>query len=124
MKIGIIGEDPYDTHAIKNLLVQKYPYRFKPILKKIKGDQLNSPKTRKLLKIELKAESYPIIIYTRDLDGLETEISKIEKIKNWFQDLENLKSRKTRPSSKNCVSKKSSEIALILRASFIYLSRR
>ncbi|HLP48575.1 MAG TPA: hypothetical protein VK469_21725, partial [Candidatus Kapabacteria bacterium] len=78
MKIGIIGEDPYDTDAIRNLLAQKYAYQFQPILKNIRGDQLNSPKTAKLLKIELKTIHYPIIIYTRDLDGLETEIPKKE----------------------------------------------
>jgi hypothetical protein len=87
MKIGIIGEDPYDTGAIRNLLAQKYEYQFRPILKKIRGDQLNSPKTGKLLKIELKANHYPIIIYIRDLDGLETETRKKEKVVKWFNEL-------------------------------------
>jgi hypothetical protein len=87
MKIGIIGEDPYDTEAIRNLLAQKYAYRFQPILKNIRGDQLNSPKTAKLLKIELKTNHYPIIIYNRDLDGLETETRKKEKVVKWFNGL-------------------------------------
>lgn len=85
--IGIIGEDPYDTAAIKNLLSQKYSHRFKPILKQIKGDQLYSRKTLKLLKIELKHTHYPIIIYIKDLDGLESEKGKRERIFNWFNTL-------------------------------------
>lgn len=90
MKIGIIGEDPYDTTAIKNLLSRKYPFRFKPILRKIKGDQLSSAKTKRLLQIELKSDIYKIIIYTRDLDGLETETGKKKKILKWFKELDNL----------------------------------
>lgn len=88
MKIGIIGEDPYDTIAIKNLLSRRYPYRFKPILRHIKGDQLNSAKTKRLLKIELKDAAYAVVIFTRDLDGLETETQKIQDITKWFEDLD------------------------------------
>lgn len=90
MRIGIIGEDPYDTNVIKNLLSREYPFQFKPILKNIKGDQLSSQKTKRLLKIELKSSTYHIIIYTRDLDGLETETDKIENVSNWFNDLDAL----------------------------------
>jgi hypothetical protein len=79
MKVGIIGEDPYDTTAIKNLLSRKYPYQFKPILKQVRGHQLDSAKSLRLLKIELMQQTYPVIIYTRDLDGLETETQKKEK---------------------------------------------
>lgn len=87
MKVGIIGEDPYDTTAIKNLLSRKYPYQFKPILKQVRGHQLDSAKSRRLLKIELMHHAYPIIIYTRDLDGLETEIRKKEKVFKWFKNM-------------------------------------
>lgn len=90
MKIGIIGEDPYDTTAVKNLLSRKYPYQFKPILRQIKGDQLDSTKTKRLLKIELKSDAYAVVIYTRDLDGLETETKKIQKISRWFEGLDAL----------------------------------
>ena len=80
MKIGIIGEDPYDTTAIKNLLSGKYPYQFKPILRNIKGGHLDSAKTKRLLKIELKCNPYPLIIYVRDLDGLDTETQKKKRM--------------------------------------------
>lgn len=90
MVIGIIGEDPYDTTAIKNLLLQKYSFRFKPILKQVRGAQLDSAKTRRLLKIELKSNDYTLIIYTRDLDGLETELQKKEKLVKWFEGLDAL----------------------------------
>ncbi len=88
--IGIIGEDPYDTEAIANLLASRYSLRFKPILKNIKGTQLTSPKTRRLLKIELQSNRYPIIIYCKDLDGLESEKNKIEDANAWFRKLDNV----------------------------------
>jgi hypothetical protein len=90
MKVGIIGEDPYDTTAIKNLLSRKYPYQFKPILKQVRGHQLDSAKSRRLLKIELMDNAYPVIIYNRDLDGLETETQKKEKVFNWFKKMDSL----------------------------------
>ncbi len=90
MKIGIIGEDPYDTNAIKNLLSQKYSFQFVPILKQIRGDQLNSAKTQRLVNIELKNQHYFLIIITRDLDGLETEIHKKEKVFKWFKQLDSI----------------------------------
>lgn len=94
MKVGIICEDSYDTTAIKNLLSRKYPYQFKPILKQVKGHQLNSAKSRRLLKIELMGHIYPVIIYTRDLDGLETEIQKKEKIFTWFKNMASVNANK------------------------------
>jgi len=48
---------------------------------------LNSAKTRKLLKIETKASKYPLIIFTRDLDGLDSEEAKKEKVSQWFSQL-------------------------------------
>ena len=90
MKIGIIGEDPYDTNAIKNLLSQKYSFQFIPLLKQVRGDQLSSAKTRRLFKIELKHQNYPIIIFTKDLDGLETESRKKKRVQDWFNQLDSL----------------------------------
>lgn len=90
MLIGIIGEDPFDTTAIKHLMERRFPLQFRPILKQIKGDMLTTAKTRRLLKIELKKQSYKVIIYTKDLDGLDTETQKKKKIVHWFNQLDTL----------------------------------
>ncbi len=85
--IGIISEDPYDTNAVKNLLSQRYSYQFKPLLKRVRGSHLDSDKTLRLMKIELKNTGYPIVLFMRDLDGLETEKGKKKKLAQWFERL-------------------------------------
>ncbi|MCP5046270.1 MAG: DUF4276 family protein, partial [bacterium] len=64
--------------------------QFKPILRQIKGDQLYSAKTRRLFKIELKSHNYSVIIYAKDLDGLETETQKKDNVFKWFKELDAL----------------------------------
>ncbi len=88
--IGIIGEDPYDKNSIKNILGKYYDVYLKILLKKIKGSQLDSPKAKKMLGIELKTAKYDFIIYSRDLDGLRSEATKIRKAKQWFEGLDKL----------------------------------
>lgn len=87
MKIGLIGEDPNDTQAIKNLLQQKLDVKFKPLLKNITGSNLDSKKFLRMFRGELKKEEFSAIFFVRDLDGLPSENQKIEKKKYWFNKL-------------------------------------
>lgn len=72
MTIGLVGEAPNDTNAIKNLLSKQYSipnYYFYPILDHIHGTQLDNPKTKRLLRIEYEFKKPDIVIFIRDLDG-------------------------------------------------------
>jgi len=92
IKVGLVGEDPNDTSAIKNLLKKKYSdsVNFKPMLRNIRGHQLDNAKVIRSLGVEAKTEKCKFIIYIRDLDGLPSQTDLIAIKKNWFDNLNNL----------------------------------
>lgn len=94
--IALVGEDPNDTLAIKNLLLQKYSrdFKFYPILRNKRGDQLNNAATIKALEIELETRAYDYVIFIRDLDGLETEKARLNSRIKWFNDLNKVCNKK------------------------------
>jgi Domain of unknown function (DUF4276) len=87
--IGLIGEDPNDCHAIKQLLLQKYNKQFKfvSLLKNIKGSCLDNKRTANSLAVEFKTTKTNCILFIRDTDGIFTEIDKTKKVENWFKKL-------------------------------------
>lgn len=88
-KIGLIGEDPNDTNAIKNLLERKYPknIKFQQLLKNIRGHQLDNARVSKSLEIEYKEYKPNFVIFIRDADCISTEQAKIQKVHDWFSKL-------------------------------------
>jgi hypothetical protein len=88
-KIGLVGEDPNDTLAIKNLLNQKFStnFIFSPILKNKRGYQLDNISTVRSLEVELENTSYDHIIFIRDLDGLPSDKIRYRKIESWYNNL-------------------------------------
>lgn len=83
-KIGLIGEDPSDTAAIRNLLLKKYDYDFIPLLKNQTGDNLETAKTKRMLSVELERRKLDLLIFIRDLDALESDEVQISKRYDWF----------------------------------------
>ncbi|WP_184550615.1 DUF4276 family protein [Mucilaginibacter sp. FT3.2] len=92
IKVGLVGEDPNDTSAIKNLLEKRYKDRvlFKPLVKGIKGHQLDSPKIKKSLPIEFEDQECKFIVYIRDLDAFKSQEDKLQAKRQWFKDLDEL----------------------------------
>jgi hypothetical protein len=84
MKVGLIGENPNDTDAIAVLLRKRHNHNYVSVLKRRKGGQLDNDKFTKLLKTELNADTYDVLIFVRDLDGFETEEDKVKKRQDWF----------------------------------------
>jgi hypothetical protein len=86
MKIGLLGEAPNDTTAIQNLLSRKYPeLNFVALLDRIHGSMLDNKKAiSRLLRIEYEEHSPDIIIFIRDLDGLEHNKSARRKRQEIF----------------------------------------
>lgn len=85
--IGLIGEDPYDTEAIRNLLQKKYSTqaRFVSISKRLTGGQLDLDKFFRTLKIE--AQKCHMVVCMRDLDGFSSEGPLIQARTNWFENV-------------------------------------
>lgn len=86
IKVGLIGEDPNDTTAIRNLLNQKFSsvIKFTTICKNITGHGLDSGKFYRTVGVETKHSKFDIIICIRDLDAFETEVTKLRSRKEWF----------------------------------------
>jgi hypothetical protein len=88
-KVGLIGEDPHDTIAIKNLLLKRHAkgLLFKPLSKNDRGSGLDSHNYAARLKIEYDKEKPHFVIFIRDVDGLPSEKKKIKEVEAWFNKL-------------------------------------
>lgn len=88
-KIGLIGEDPNDTIAIKNLLEKEYSNKldFRQLVRNKRGNQLDNSRFLAALKIEYAEYKPHVVIFIRDADGIITEKEKINKVKKWFTSL-------------------------------------
>jgi len=87
MKIGLVGEAPNDTNSIQYLLEKKYPepeYVFVSMLDRIPGSNLDSQKTKRLLRIEYESKSPDLIVFIRDLDSLKSDKTQLHKRKEYF----------------------------------------
>ena len=73
--VGLVGEAPNDTNAIKNLLSRNYQnLNFVTLLRDINGSMLDNKKLfRRILRIEYETQNPDLIIFIRDLDALETD---------------------------------------------------
>lgn len=97
MKIGLIGEAPNDTNSMKYLLEKKYPqpdFDFVSMLDRIPGSNLDSQKTKRLLRIEYESKSPDIIIFIRDLDSLKSDKKQLSKRKQYFTDSNSVVNKK------------------------------
>lgn len=87
LKIGLVGEAPGDTKSIKNLLEKQYPvdsYNFITLIHRVRGSELDNQKTKRFLRREFETQNPDIVIFIRDLDGLEHENDKITIRKKYF----------------------------------------
>jgi hypothetical protein len=89
VRVGLVGEDPNDPSSIKNLLDKRYKGRvqFYSLAKGVKGFQLDNPKIRKSLPIEVADKKCKLVIFIRDLDAFRSETKKVNAKRKWFKDL-------------------------------------
>ncbi len=89
INIGLIGESPYDTTAIKHLLQQKYRdgFRYKILLRNITGDQLKTAKANRAAQDEITEHKPEIVIVIRDLDTHESNATEIAERYSWYNDI-------------------------------------
>ena len=69
IRVGLIGEDPNDTFAIKNLLEKKYKgkVQFFQLLAGIRAYHLDNLKLKRRLPIEAETKNCKLIVFIRDL---------------------------------------------------------
>lgn len=88
-RIGIVGEDPYDTSSIQSLLEGKYASKvqFCRLLKGTKGSQLGTAKVINALNVEVEKHKCESVIIMRDLDGLSSQTELVTERQKWFDKL-------------------------------------
>lgn len=87
MKIGLVGEAPNDTLAMRNLLLKRYSeleYEFIDMLDNIPGSLLDHQKTKRLLRLEYQIKKPDWVIFIRDLDALVSDRKKLNQRRNYF----------------------------------------
>ena len=83
IRIGLVGKNEFDSRSIKNLLQDLFVENvIFTVVGHLKGDQVNSGKLERILKIEEQFHDMFIII--RDLDGFESEKEKVQERQTWF----------------------------------------
>lgn len=95
MKIGLVGEAPNDTQAIKNLLLKKYKdLNFVFMLQRINGSQLDNQRTKHILRIEYQFQKPDIVIFIRDLDSILPNRTQLYKKKEYFTEFNSVVDKK------------------------------
>jgi hypothetical protein len=96
IRIGMIGENPTDTTCIASLLNKKYSsgVSFFPLIKNVNGSSLDNPKIKRQLRREYEIEKPDLVLFIRDLDGLEHHYDLLNYRKNWFSDLKRVVDKK------------------------------
>jgi hypothetical protein len=91
MKIGLIGENPSDTSAIR-VILQNYcteAHQYEVLLKRVKGSMWDSPKYLNDLSVEYNEKKPNITVLMRDLDGFEND-RKQKRERNAFLNKANI----------------------------------
>lgn len=95
MKIGLIGEAPNDTKSISNLFKKQYPNcNFITLLHSITGDMLEEQRHKHLLRREYQWHKPDIVIFIRDLDGLENNKTQLNLRKEYFTNYNSIVDKK------------------------------
>ncbi len=95
MKIGLIGEAPNDTKSIANLFEKQYPNcNFVTLLHSITGDMLEEQRHKHLLRKEYQWHKPDVVIFIRDLDGLENNKTQLNLRKEYFTNYNSIVDRK------------------------------
>jgi len=90
--IGLVGEAPNDTDAIRTLLGRKYPekFQYKALLNKITGSQLDSGRAKRSLRIEYEDSKPELVVFIRDLDGFQEDTVQLKNRKDYFRKSNNI----------------------------------
>ncbi|MCG9911068.1 MAG: DUF4276 family protein [Flavobacteriales bacterium] len=95
MKIGLVGEAPSDTKAMKNLLNKRFShFTFETLIEDIRGSELDNQKTKHLLRASYIVKRPDYVIFIRDLDSLETDRKKILERNEYFNNSKSIVNNK------------------------------
>ncbi len=86
IRIGLLGESPNDTAAIRALLAPQYEQvaTFFPILDGLTGGTLDSAKVLRALPLACANRSPDVVVVIRDLDGDENNLAQLRDRQAYF----------------------------------------
>ena len=89
VRVGLLGESPNDTAALKVLLEQRYAGRIQvfPLLKNLKGDKVGGLKALRMLPTQYQEQKPDIVVFTRDLDSLASDVTQRQRRQQEFNDI-------------------------------------
>jgi hypothetical protein len=89
VRVGLLGESPNDTAALKVLLEQRYAGRIQifPLLKNLKGDKVSGLKALRMLPTQYQAQKPDIVVFTRDLDALASNAAQLQRRQQEFDQI-------------------------------------
>ena len=85
-----MGESPNDTEAVKALWEKYYsdtPVEFCVHVQRVRGSDLDSQGTKRVLRKEYEVEKPSLVVFIRDLDALQSDKAKVKTRKEWFTSL-------------------------------------
>jgi len=88
--VGLIGENPNDTNALRALLMQRYTFNAINLIKGQTGDRLVNPKAQRALAVEYDKKQPQLVIYIRDLDALASNKAQVRKRHEEFAAINNI----------------------------------
>jgi hypothetical protein len=88
MKVGLLGEAPHDTTAIAALLNQRFrgEVQFFALVDDVRGSQIEEQRIKRILRREYEFEKPALVIFIRDLDGLESDEAQLRLRKGYFSE--------------------------------------
>jgi hypothetical protein len=101
-KIALVGENPLDTEAIRNLLEQKYKEEIEYVflVKNLRGSDLDNKKMYDMVRLEYYSEMPDIVIFIRDLDAVQGQKhykENLKRRKEYFQKMAKVTEDKALP---------------------------
>lgn len=90
--VGLVGESPHDTMAVANLLGNKYPgfVSFITLTPDIRGGMLEDQPTKHILRKQYQKHQPTIVIFIRDLDGLEKNNTQLDQRKKYYAEFRSI----------------------------------
>lgn len=89
VRVGLLGESPNDTAALKVLLERRYAGQIQvfSLLKNLKGDKVGGLKALRMLPTQYQEQQPDIVVFTRDLDALATDVIQRQRRQQEFDDI-------------------------------------
>jgi hypothetical protein len=90
IKVGLVGESPNDTVAVKALWERYYSDKdveFFVLIQRIRGSELDNKSTKKKLEAEFREEKPDSVVLIRDLDALKSDNKKLQARRKWLTSL-------------------------------------